>query len=138
MYKKGMPAYNCVHTALQPSEQLPRSTLHIVRLPSNTPQIFSFKQKRERDDVAVKPSNKRLSRAFLMGSKGTWRNGATTVKLHKLNPRAVKTKRDGDTRAFPLFLENNEQILQSDYSVTLAGPALNSVLDRRRSYLPSN
>lgn len=92
----------------------------------------------ERNYLAVKPSNKRLSRAFLMGSKGAWRSGATTVKLRKLNSRAVKIKRNGDTEAFPFFLGNNEQILENDYTVTPAAPALKSVLDRRCSYLPSD
>jgi len=39
-----------------------------------------------------------------MGSIGAWRSGATTVKLHRLNSRAVKTERDGDTKTFPLCL----------------------------------
>lgn len=64
-----------------------------------------------------------------MISKDAWRSEAITVKLYKLNSRALKTEAMTQ-RLFPsVFLENNEQILQSDYSVTPAGPALKSVLE---------
>ena len=62
-----------------------------------------------------------------MISKDAWRSGAITVKLYKLNSRALKAEAMTQ-RLFPsVFLENNEQIL--DYSVTPAGPALKSVLE---------
>lgn len=130
----------CPHSSTAKGVEASEHT-HIIRFPSNTPQIFSFKQKKavgESDYLVVKPSNKCLSRAFMVESKDAWRSGATMVKLHKLNSRAVKTERDGDTKTFPLFLGNNEHILQSDYSVTPAGPALKSVLGRGCSYLLSD
>lgn len=65
--------YDCAHTALELREQTPQKRLHTSHFSSNTTQVFPFKQKEagggEREHLAVKPSYKCLSGAFLMGSK---------------------------------------------------------------------
>lgn len=60
----------------------------------------------------------------------SWSNGTSWTQEQQRRSETVTQ------RLFPsVFLGNNEQILQSDYSVTPAGPALKSVLDGRCSYL---
>lgn len=140
--QKNMQAYKHAYTALQPREWMPQSTLHIISSHQTHLRFSLSNRKGAAGRETIWLSNSVINAhqehfwwdLKVLGEVGPSQSNCTSWTQEQRRQRDAVTQ-----RLFPsVFLGNNEQNLQSDYSVTPAGPAFTSVLDRRCSSLSSD